>query len=302
MSIAFHHCTDVTEHAMWLPGWQQEFDQIDEGRFAGEIIDISEQGIRLFRERANLAVSQLMRFPEDQWHLAMPLRWPNNSLFRSDAITVLPRCNEFLGISPAGYDLLVVSIDLNRHSWLEHNARKSRVLVVTPDLFKMVKQQWWALTEHLRACGGEATPCAQQAIMCQLKDGIDLLLESPSCNVVSDDSSNYRTRRYIVDRCHALSKMHPDNPPSMMALCHQLNISRRTLQYSFQAETGQSPVHYLRALRLNAVRRSLMRDPTLCLADAAAQQGFFHQSYFSREYRRLFLELPSDTRKRSQEA
>ncbi|MHB0774922.1 helix-turn-helix domain-containing protein [Halomonas sp. WWR20] len=301
MDIALHRCTDVTEHALQLPGWQQEFDQIDEGRFSGEIVDMSEQGLRLFRESANLGVSQSMHFPEDQWHLVMPLNWPNNHLFRPDAMTVLPHCEEFLSTAPAGYDLLVISIDRDRHRWLEQNDRQSRVLAIAPGLFKMVKQQWQALTEYLRDFDGEVSASIQQAMLSQLKDGIDLLLESPSREVMRDDSGNYRTRRYIVDRCHALTKAQPDAPPSMMTLCRRLKISRRTLQYSFQAETGQSPVHYLRALRLNAVRRSLLRDPTLRLADAAAQQGFFHQSYFSREYRRLFHELPSATRQNIRE-
>ncbi|REC94996.1 helix-turn-helix domain-containing protein [Kushneria indalinina] len=298
MKIAFHECKDVTQHAAQLPGWQQEFDQIETGHFAGEIVDIVGPGVRLYREKANLGVSQSIHFPADQWHFVLPLNWSSNSLYRFDALTVLPSCEEFLSVAPADYDLLVLSIERQHHPWLERDEKKLRLLEVAPALLTRLKQEWRLLTEYSRYVEGTLPAVTQQAMLRQLQGGIELLLDTPSQRVTSDDSGNYRTRRYIVDRCHALTRLRPDAPPSLMELCGQLKISRRTLQYSFQSETGQTPIHYLRALRLNAVRRRLLQDPTVPLADAAAQHGFFHQSYFTREYRRLFLEPPSVTRQR----
>lgn len=298
MNIAFHKCEDVTQHATQLPGWQQEFDQIERGRFAGEIVDIVGQGLRLYRERANLGVSQSIHFPADQWHFVLPLSWSSNRLYRSDALTVLPCCEEFSSVTPPDYDLLVLSIERRSHPWLEQDEKRLRLLRVAPSLLERLRQEWRMLTAYSRHVDGAVSSSVQQAMLRQLEAGIELLLDTSSQQVSRDDSSSYRTRRYIVDRCHALTRARPDNPPSLMELCGQLRISRRTLQYSFQNETGQTPTHYLRALRLNAVRRHLLQDPALSLADAAAQQGFFHQSYFTREYRRLFLEPPSVTRQR----
>ncbi|MBZ9557488.1 MULTISPECIES: helix-turn-helix domain-containing protein [Modicisalibacter] len=300
MTVAFHHCEDVTEHALRLNGWQQEYNQIEAGRFSGDIIDIDEHGIRLFRESANLGLSHSMHFPEAQWHLVLPIHWPNDSLFDLGTVTVLPRCEEFWSVTRSNYDLLVVSIDRNRYAWLGRDERRLRKLDVPGALLAGVREQWRAMTDYLLASLQHGTlPAWQSVFSRQLEEGVDLLLSECSRSPYVDDV-RYRTRRYIVDRCHAMIRAQPDDPPSMMALCRQLKISRRTLQYSFQVETGQSPVHYLRALRLNAARRSLFEDPTQPIADAAARQGFFHQSYFSREYRRLFKESPSATLKRLQ--
>ncbi|WP_157959009.1 helix-turn-helix domain-containing protein [Salinicola endophyticus] len=299
MNITLHHCRDAAEQALRLDGWQQEISQIEAGHFSGEIVDVASHSVRLFRESANLSLFQRMHFPESQWHLVTPIRWPSASLFGIDTVTLLPRCDQFWSVVPSNYDLLVVSIDRSRHEWLGRDEYRLRRLEVSPGLLHQVRGQWQWMTDYLsqRPAHEPIPPALQQSLIRQLEESIDMLLGS-DVPTIEPDANNYRTRRYIVERCQALIQSRPEDPPSLMALCDQLKISRRTLQYSFQAEVGQSPVAYLRALRLNAVRRSLLQDPAQYLADAAAAQGFFHQSYFCREYRRLFQESPSATRAR----
>ncbi|MGO2262434.1 helix-turn-helix domain-containing protein [Halomonas sp.] len=300
MTITTHHCLDAAEHAQRLQGWQQESSQIVSGIFSGDIVDIASEEVRLFRESANLGLSQRMHFPDSQWHLVTPIRWPSETLYKPDTITALPRCEQFWSITPSNYDLLVISIDRRHHEWLGRDDHRLRRLDVAPERVAQARKLWQRMTDYLRQRSHqEPMPAAlQRSLLRQIEESVELLLDDVelACNA---DASNYRTRRYIVDRCHELMRGQPENPPSLMTLCHQLRISRRTLQYSFQAEIGQSPVTYLRALRLNAVRRSLWQNPSQQLADAAASQGFFHQSYFCREYRRLFQELPSATRARA---
>lgn len=298
--IALHHSEDVTEHARRLVGWQQEFNQIEEGCFSGDLIDVSADGMRLFRESANLGIAQSICFPQSQWHLVIPLHWDSGSHFAADTLSVLPDCEQFWSVSPRCYDVLVVSIDRERYSWLGQQQHQLRTLEVPLERLDAVRWQWRNLTDHVRTASPAetASPEFERVIARQLEEGVALLLEGNAQSLTRDDTS-LKTRRYIVDRCHSLINDTPDDPPSVMSLCQQLKISRRTLQYSFQAETGQSPVHYLRALRLNAVRRRLLQNPERQVADAAALHGFFHQSYFSREYRRLFQEAPSVTRQRS---
>lgn len=303
MTIMLHRCSDAADHANRLEGWQQESSQIEAGAFVGELVDVASHEVRLFRESANLGIHQQMHFPESQWHLVTPIRWSNNGLFSPDVVTVLPSCDQFWSVAPSNYDLLVASIDRERHAWLSRDEHRLRRLEVPRGFVKQVRGQWQGMTDYLRQRPAHElmTPALKQSLVRQIADSIELLLNE--CELALEpDISNYRTRRYIVDRCQAMIRSQPEAPPSLMALCAQLKISRRTLQYSFQAEVGQSPVHYLRALRLNVVRRNLLQNPTQRLADVAASQGFFHQSYFCREYRRLFQELPSATRDRALKA
>jgi len=84
-------------------------------------------------------------------------------------------------------------------------------------------------------------------------------------------------------------------------LCIELGVSRRTLQYSFQDVLNLNPVKFLRAIRLNAVRRALKSadaNGRETVADVAARWGFWHLSHFAAEYKAMFDELPSETLKR----
>ncbi|MFC6309876.1 helix-turn-helix domain-containing protein [Paraburkholderia dipogonis] len=119
--------------------------------------------------------------------------------------------------------------------------------------------------------------------------------------VQPDDFDNHAlpqmsTQSYIVRKSEEIAAESIDDVLTVLDLCHQLKISRRTLQYSFQNIAGTTPTAYLRSIRLNAVRRFLMTTPsTLRIGDAAAQFGFCHFGRFSAYYQQQFHELPSQT-------
>jgi len=101
----------------------------------------------------------------------------------------------------------------------------------------------------------------------------------------------------IVKRCERITEDNTQESLTVLDLCRMLRCSRRTLQTSFQRVANVTPVEYLRSIRLNAVHRLLRSTSAdeLRIGDAAARWGFTHLSYFAREYRDLFGELPSQT-------
>jgi len=74
-------------------------------------------------------------------------------------------------------------------------------------------------------------------------------------------------------------------------------VSVRTLHAAFQEQLGESPMSYVRRIRLGRVRADLLAaDPrSTRVTDVAMRWGFFHQSRFAQQYRRQFDELPSAT-------
>lgn len=82
-------------------------------------------------------------------------------------------------------------------------------------------------------------------------------------------------------------------PLSIAELCGQLGVSRRTIQYAFQHALNLNPVAYLRAVRLNHVRRELRLGESVTAA--AIKWGFLHLGGFAQDYKRMFGELPSET-------
>jgi transcriptional regulator GlxA family with amidase domain len=77
-------------------------------------------------------------------------------------------------------------------------------------------------------------------------------------------------------------------------------VSQRTLEYAFQMHLGTTPGRYLRALRLNGVRRELRQgDPTTTtVSRVALKWSFYHAGRFSALYRSQFGELPGQTLRR----
>jgi transcriptional regulator GlxA family with amidase domain len=74
-------------------------------------------------------------------------------------------------------------------------------------------------------------------------------------------------------------------------------VSVRTLHAAFQEQLGQSPMAYVRQVRLSRVRAELLRsDPQkVRVTDVAVRWGFLHPSRFAQQYRDRFNELPSVT-------
>jgi len=89
---------------------------------------------------------------------------------------------------------------------------------------------------------------------------------------------------------------HLDGPVTMEELCQLTHVSRRTLQYSFTAILGISPLQFLRLTRLNRVRRALRSaSPEQSVTEIATYWGFWHLGQFAHDYKQQFGECPSHT-------
>jgi AraC family ethanolamine operon transcriptional activator len=104
-------------------------------------------------------------------------------------------------------------------------------------------------------------------------------------------------RARLVRRAEDYLRAHLEHPLSVLDLCRELGASERTLHYAFQQDRGLSPMAYVQALRLNAVRQELKAAAagTATVHVIAQRWGFFHSGEFASAYRRLFGELPSQT-------
>lgn len=86
-------------------------------------------------------------------------------------------------------------------------------------------------------------------------------------------------------------------PVQLDDLCAHLGMSRRGVELMFRKSLGIGPGAFIRQQRLHGVRRELlMGNPkTWTVKQLAIEWGFLHMGHFSRNYRDLFGETPSET-------
>ena len=76
-----------------------------------------------------------------------------------------------------------------------------------------------------------------------------------------------------------------------------VNVTPRSVQYTFRRYLGTTPLEYLRRVRLNRAHRELQAaDPSVDTVMAiAGRWGFSHAGRFSSVYKRTFGTSPSHT-------
>ncbi|MBJ3815852.1 helix-turn-helix domain-containing protein [Shimwellia pseudoproteus] len=301
--MKFIHGHDLQQHASALDGWQQHYQQLTPGKFMGALFDIWLADVRLFREYLNLKVVQHMSLAAPNVNLVIPLQ--NDILLGNiptcSGIAVLPYgVQHFSLISGNQMDVLCISLPPARFLSLMPGGAALLTptgyhITLPPLMLDNLRRQCNAMIHYL-----QHLPARQHtdSLMALLRDQLlDTLRETlASIPPAAVARLGYTTRHYIVARCHQWVQ---DGQPGEITpdmLCRQLKISRRTLQYSFQQVTGLSPVAYLRAIRLNLARSSLLNTPAEPVAAIARRAGFHHCGYFASEYGALFGETPSQTR------
>ncbi len=106
------------------------------------------------------------------------------------------------------------------------------------------------------------------------------------------------TQRFqAVRACDAYMHEHIDEPISLQDLSDACGFRPRSLINAFEAFTGVSPMMYLKALRLNGVRKTLRATGRnrARIIDIAMDWGFEHMGHFAADYRAMFGERPSET-------
>lgn len=301
---------DANEHAERLSGWRQHYDQLTAGPFVGRLDEVWTDRAQVFRERTNQALRQRCEVWDDAVWCGITAVHDGSRidgrLVGRHGVMVCGRASHFELMSPIGHDILGIVIS---RVALAHHAEqlgtslawslvdRSPWLEVLPERRRHAEARLRAiLALAASACAPHQTAnAARESLQLAMLDVATDLLERPL--EPPDERSNATARRRLVQQVHDWVQAHPDIVPRVPDLCAQLHVSRRTLQYAFEAEAAMSPKIYLRSIRLNGARRALRQavvGATTVQAVAAAW-GFWDLSQFASDYRHQFGERPSDT-------
>ena len=101
-------------------------------------------------------------------------------------------------------------------------------------------------------------------------------------------------------RCRAMDYLRANRKRALTVhtLCDVAACSVSTLERAFVDEFGIGPKRYILQERLTDVRRAMLSEPAgRSVTEIAGDWGFTHMSKFAADYRALFGELPSATRR-----
>jgi len=122
-------------------------------------------------------------------------------------------------------------------------------------------------------------------------------------DIFSDLSIEQRERKrsgFQVEKARDILHASLDERFDPVTFTQELGISQRQLQRTFRETYGYTPKRYLLNLRINEVRQELLQaDPeTATISSIALKYYFFDLSHFTKAYKALFGELPSQTLQR----
>lgn len=305
---------DVWEQAEALPFWSQEYTQLDRGSFTGSIKSVTGRNMQIFRESMNRAVDQLASAPEETYVIGLPTiiegdaSWGGEQVKVDSLITLdknaelLFRTSHLSEITAAvisaqhleEYAERVEGIELRK---LMENVNPVEIIPI--DVAHRLLSALNSSTDYIAKNGDNPN---LQHILRHFEDSLmdtclQALLHASDCK---EKYYGQRIHRYIVNRVRELTLSSDGDCLTIGEICINLCISRRTLNHAFSRVLGITPVEYMRNLRLHRIRSELQSSPyETTIANVAAKWGFWHTSLFSRYYRELFGECPSETLVRS---
>ncbi|NEQ33301.1 MAG: helix-turn-helix domain-containing protein [Leptolyngbya sp. SIO4C5] len=303
---------DIDQLSESLRLWDIHYEQLQPGAVCGCLQQIQIGSIQIFRSQINRSVRSLGSSPQGTLAFGIPLQVPGRAIwhgYECDHNQILLNTNREVDFTtPDNYELFVITIhrqtlseiayQLNRKDIVKELDQKSLVAGIPQQLdqLRSYLQNVFQQVQDNPLCvyDAQVSLVTTQTIVRLLLNSIQLSQDAPSSSLrpLRRTSLARRVEEYMLD--------HMQQALTLGQICEAMEISERSLHYAFQDLFDMSPMAYLKARRLNQVRRYLkLADPrTEKVVDIARQWGFHHMGHFSVDYKAMFGESPSETLKR----
>jgi AraC family ethanolamine operon transcriptional activator len=291
-------------------GWDIHYDQLDRGRFGGEIQCAATRDAQFFREHYTRRLRVHGAVPDGVAVVFIPVSARGPVRFRGELVPPGSVCLMVAGDEgslelPADHAFvnccisnarLAQALDSVHGLSLRHALPETQVRPVRPALVTRLRDRLQSVFNELQAPAHHLDPTrADQA----LENGVVLAL----CDILGGTekpaapSLAPRNRWNCVSRVSDYINRHLAEPLYLETLCRVAGVRARTLENAFLEVTGDTPMRFISLRRLNAARHALASaTPGETSVKAVALScGFWHFGRFAQEYGALFGEAPSAT-------
>ncbi|MFJ3054979.1 helix-turn-helix domain-containing protein [Herbaspirillum sp. NPDC087042] len=298
---------DVEQHTEHLGQFHWRYEQLSGGSFHARMAELMMPRVRVFREHITRSTEQSGLLPAGTIGVGLALSadnpvWMNGMRVSGGRVGV--SCDAQIELCTApdselGFmvaDAAVIGDFLLRtgSTMTACSSGKTSVIQLSEASERSLRQLLAMVHGNLGVAPEalvreDARRLMEDYFLLELVDALTAATSLP-------EERNALLRKRLVDRAREQMLANLDTPMSILEVCNQVGASRRKLEYCFQEVLGTTPVAYLRAIRLNGVRRALLTARQgERIYDIAVRWGFWHFSQFSNDYKRQFGELPSHT-------
>ncbi|MGH7463219.1 MAG: helix-turn-helix domain-containing protein [Longimicrobiales bacterium] len=305
-----HRTEDVDDQAYALAGWTQHYEQLGCGRFQGSVWQmVMAEGV-LLREHTNRQLREQIKPPSDHLVLAIPLAVEPGSVFAGqplerESLMVLSGKEEYDVMSAGELDLIGLSVHRStlegtlapaKIEWLER-AERQRNLELVPEVAAAIRYMLLAVNSETSRNLELIADREHEAelLSSTLTQAVMLAMSGDRTDHASTIPRRANNRLRVVKRAIDFMQANLHNDIGVPEICSAAFASRRTLQYCFEEFMHTTPQAYLRAMRLNEARRALKLQGDQPITSVASMLGFSSASHFTRHYKLMFDQLPSET-------
>lgn len=310
MKHLHNQADDIHSHSCAISNWEQAYYQITPGKLRCSLDFLQLDNAQLYKEQFNQGTAQYGSVPPDLVSIAMVQQSSKHCStvqglpFESGTLYVVGPGKDFMTHTEVGIETIVVSLSMDRvrsiceiafpHMVIQKNLLNS-ISVHKVQNFEIFLSAIYTIFDNIKN-----------------KQDMDIAMDAPEaalieallCTIAENNEPmprflSEKVRADIVRRSKEL--IHEGEAVNILHLCQRLRISRRTLQMAFNYVTGNSPLAYLKSVKLGHIRHQILSNNRRSVGDIAFENGFFHLGRFSSDYKILFGELPSQTRNSSLE-
>lgn len=310
LTVTSARFNDIDRMGETLKGWEVNCTQLTPGTFQGALTFLDQGDLQIYQLRTEQAVQVVGAKPTSSWLFAFPLAsfpqaaYAYDTSLTTDCIFGFDTHREVNHISnPQGVNLGCIGVSKalfqtyaaqsGRHDLDEAFMRRN---VVVPEgtrfapLVCYLRQLFWVSQQQ-----PDLVRASLAAHIIE-QDLLPLLINALKSR---DDGESIRPypRADIVKVAQEFMELNLQRPLTLADICQAVHASKRSLHYGFQDMFGMGPMAFLKVLRLHAIRRFLLSaDPkSLQVKEVANAWGFCSMGHFSRDYKKLFGESPSQT-------
>ena len=290
---------DYDDFASKLKNANVEEKLMEAGHFMGTLKMISSNNVLISNFSINRKVLQTGTSTPGFvtfiiWEPGILFTWKKNEM-KEGKLGILWN-NEHQSITGSGLNGLPISIresyfvklcEIMGYPKLPDHLRKNEYLSVSEDILHELRKYVKYITQNENLSQQACHNLMEHKLIDLLFACLDTIIrQKKPCTFRSDQIT--AVLDYIHGNISEITSVHQ--------ICDGANVNERTLRRLIQKKYKLSPKKFIHMLRLNEVRKSLkLQSKSSNIIQVASEFNFWHMGQFSRDYKSLFGELPSET-------